>query len=255
MEWKQKIIDNFDSRADKYDSHSYVQNKAAQALARELPDLGGKDNNDISILEIGCGTGSLTYRLLDHYSNMNADFYITDISPQMLAAARRNISKQAKDLANNIKWLVMDGENPSIAAENEYKFDVIASNMAFQWFGNAQESITKLSALLKPGGSLVYSVPANDCFREWKEVLNKLSLPVGMLDFKELAGEFKKEVIEVDYENSFSFLKSIKNAGTNTPRAGYNVMGYEDIKRACELYDQYHGGKFIWRISYGRICK
>lgn len=159
-EWKRQVTQNFESRAAAYDRHSFVQDQVAQSLINDLPDL-----ETPHVLEIGCGTGALTRRVLDKYPGGN--FEITDISPAMLEGAKAKIGQGSR-----VNWQVMDGENPV----SEQAFDLIIGNMVFQWFEEIDQGLTRLKALLNPGGMIYYSLPAPDSFEEWHRTLKALSL-------------------------------------------------------------------------------
>ena len=235
-EWNEKVAQGFESRVDTYDQHSDVQSRIAQKLADELPDLDTPD-----ILEIGCGTGALTRHLLSKYKN--GSFHITDISPQMVEQARGRIG------SSSVRWDVMDGENPEL----DRHYDLIVSNMAFQWFRDIDKALEKLRQLLRPDGVLLYTVPAPSCFEEWTSALSALSLPVGVLDFKTPSGVFRQEDVVVQYKSTLRFLQSLKGIGAATPRNGYSALCPTDLVKACRRADEISQGQITWNILYGRL--
>lgn len=234
-EWKQKVAYNFDERAHAYSRYSSVQDAAARNLAGDLPEFEAP-----GVLEIGCGTGTLTQYLLDVYKG--GQFHITDISPQMVAHARERIGTTCR-----VEWSVMDGENPG----GNRRYDLIIGNMVFQWFENVDQAFAKLRRLLKPGGVLLYTVPAPACFREWQSVLAELSLPVGLLELKTFPGVFREEEMAVNYESTLHFLRSLKGLGAHTPRSGYTRLSHADLLRACRGADEKYNGQITWRVLYG----
>ncbi len=237
MNWKNNVIRNFDKNSITYDQNCEVQKAIAQSLAADLPD-----NKNISdILEIGCGTGNLTQYLLCLYKNKN--LCITDISPAMIDMAKEKLPDK------NIKWAVFDGENPDISQ----KYDLIVSNMAFQWFEDMDSTIINLSKSLNDGGSLFYSVPSKESFKEWKTTLESLNLPSGILDFTAPPSIYRQEEMQVNYINAFDFLHSIKDIGAGAPRKNYTPLSPKQIKQACTKFDKDYGGNITWHILYGRI--
>ncbi len=235
--WKEKIAGSFDGSAEGYDQYSEIQELAAAHLTQELPVL-----QQPKVLEIGCGTGLLTRKLLEKYPD--GEFQITDISSRMVERAKSQVNGSAK-----IDWAVMDGEKPSCAGS----FDLIISNMSFQWFEDAPGAIKKLRQYLMPGGKIFYSVPGPESFKEWKSVLSDLGLQSGVLNFPDLPGVFKEESHIIHYDSALSFLQSIKAIGAGTPRPDYKVLGYTDMKRACRRFDQQFEGQVSWHIQYGCI--
>ena len=83
---QQRIVENFSRRAASYDAHAGIQLDAANRLA----DTIARNKHSLPagpILEIGCGTGNLTLPLLSLFADRQT--YISDLSPTMLARARR----------------------------------------------------------------------------------------------------------------------------------------------------------------------
>ena len=236
-EWKQKVAQSFDKRADQYDFYNAIQNEVAESLVGDLPAYVAPE-----ILEIGCGTGALTQHLLETYKD--GHFYITDISPKMVDRARARFGQ-----TDNIEWGVMDGETP----DQTRRYDLIVSNMAFQWFSDLKNSLERLQGLLKPNGTLLYSIPAADGFKEWHTILEELSLQSGTLEYKKPAGIFREEEKAVQYESTFDFLQSMKKLGAHTPRDGYERLSRSDILKACKRADEQFHGQITWRILYGRL--
>ena len=76
---KQRIQARFGHAAHEYDDYAHIQKTAAQHLAERIharwPELQ-------RVLELGCGTGNLTHRLLRAYPG--AQLHATDLAPDML---------------------------------------------------------------------------------------------------------------------------------------------------------------------------
>src|SRR3546814_13329770 len=112
------------------------------------------------ILEIGCGTGLLTRHIRTQW--LEAELTVTDLAPEMVERAARD-----PRLAGT--FFTMDGEWPCF--EGQW-FDLIISSLAFQWFDNLTGALERLYALLRPGGSILFSTMAERRFAEsTKEVL------------------------------------------------------------------------------------
>ncbi len=234
--WKDRVIHNFDSKSSIYDQNCEIQKSIAHNLAADLPDKNISD-----ILEIGCGTGNLTKYLLCLYKDKN--FCITDISPAMLKNAKEKFPNK------NIEWKIIDGENPDISQ----KYDLIVANMTFQWFEDMHSAIARLSKALRAGGSLFYSIPGSNSFKEWKTTLKFLGLPSGVLDFPTPPNIYRQEEMLVNYTNAFDFLHSIKNIGAGVARKSYIPLTPQQIKQACNKFDKEYKGNITWHILYGRI--
>ena len=235
--WKKHVVDSFDAKAGMYNNHSDLQEQIADLLVGHLPDLTQPE-----ILEIGCGTGRLTKKLIGKYQD--ASFHITDISPGMVEQAQQSIQH-----TNPIQWHVMDGE----AVEGNRSYDLIVSNMAFQWFEHPERSISSLRTLLKPEGRLFFTVPSANSFKEWRSALSELSLSQSTLSTYEWQGILKEEEIVVDYDTTFNFLRNLKDIGANVPDSNYRMLKSSELKKACAMADQKYAGRITWHILFGCV--
>jgi SAM-dependent methyltransferase len=105
-------------------------------LVRQLPDRCGE------VLEVGCGTGGFARLLARRAERVLA----LDLSPEMIRVARERPA-----LAPNIEFEVADVTGRQLPPE---RFDAVASLATLHHlpFG---VTLTRLSASLKPGGTLV----------------------------------------------------------------------------------------------------
>jgi trans-aconitate 2-methyltransferase len=100
------------------------------------------------IVDLGCGTGVLTRQL--HERLQARQTLGLDRSSRMLADAR------ASQLPGGLAFEV--GDIGAFAADQEY--DLIFSNSALHWIEDHETLIARLAAGLKPGGQLLFQVPA-----------------------------------------------------------------------------------------------
>lgn len=105
-------------------------------------------NENMKVLDLGCGTGELTSRLHDViHAKMTLGI---DSSPAMLekckAYVQPNLAFQLQDIDQFI---------PS------EKYDLIFSNAALQWLPNHEKLFARLTGYLSNRGQLAIQVPAN----------------------------------------------------------------------------------------------
>lgn len=111
--------------------------------ARFVPELGAPvlalldPKPGERILDLGCGDGVLTRRLLD----MGCDVLGVDASPSMVAAAQ----------SRGVPAVLMDGH--TLAFDQE--FDAVFSNAALHWMNRPDQVIAGVWRALKPGGRFV----------------------------------------------------------------------------------------------------
>ncbi len=248
MSWKQNVVTNFDNQSEYYDRESQIQKVVAETLIADLPE--GRDAEKIeNILEIGCGTGYLTKLLFDKYENKN--ICISDISPSMTVRAQINGQEAADARGHTTRWAVFDAENPPSSMTGKY--DLIVANMVFQWLEDAQSGIKRLSNLLKPGGRIIYSTLGPDSFEEWKAVLRKLELPIGILDFDVPRDVYKEEFLIKSYDDAYAFLHSIKDIGAGQARKGYKPLSMVQLRDACLEFNKKYDTSVTWHILYGNV--
>jgi trans-aconitate 2-methyltransferase len=100
------------------------------------------------VLDLGCGTGELT-RLAHEHLGARETLGV-DASAAMLA-------KAAGQAGGGLSFRQGD-----LAAFSEPGFDVVLSNAAIHWVPDHEALLSRLAALLAPGGQLAIQAPAND---------------------------------------------------------------------------------------------
>ena len=131
--------------AHKY-NNLWVQKYSLGPTRREvkkivLPLL--EKNNELKILDIGCGTGQLIKEISDHYNKVN--YLGIDVAENMIEVAKKN------NKGKNVKF-----KNSSIESfENNDKYDIIICTHAFPYFPNKQEMIKKMAGLCNKKGQVI----------------------------------------------------------------------------------------------------
>ncbi len=234
---KSLVSRRFSGSVRTYDSNSSLQNVVAGRLCDVLP-AGEAD----AILEVGCGTGVLTRHMIRRYPGCH--FLITDISPEMVYCCRDKYSNLP-----NLSFAVMDGDRLA----TEYKFDMVASSMCLQWSGDPLRSIQRQLRNTKPGGAVAFAAIGQNNFPEWRETLNRLGEPAGLIQMPELPGVVREERILVDYGCAENFLAALRATGAQRPRPGYRPMSPTMLRRACAAFNGSYAGRITWHIVYGLL--
>lgn len=130
----------------------------ADVLSSRLPPNG-------TILDFGCGSGDIA-------SHLAAEgWHVTgcDITPEMIAAAK------ARDPQQRVKWVVLErGLLPFAAAQ----FDGVIASSVLEYVEDPAVLVAALSAVLKPGGVLVISVPDLRHPLRWREATERVALHI-----------------------------------------------------------------------------
>lgn len=149
-----KAIDNRVRRAFSNASISYdVLTGMHKEISRELIDKV-KDREPVqSVLDIGMGTGYMTNRLSQFFQG--AKVVGIDIAEGMLMEAKK-------------KYEVFDvvGSDAKALAFRDNRFDLVMSNLAFQWIDPMSQAFSECFRVLKPNGEMHFTLFGRDTFHE-----------------------------------------------------------------------------------------
>lgn len=248
---KQRISDAFGAAAARYDDHAGPQRAAAGLVAdlaqRQMPGPVER------ILEIGCGTGLLTRDIRRRWPS--AELVVTDLSPDMLATA-------AKGGLVAGTFMTMDGEAPVF--EGEW-FDLILSSLAFQWFERLEDAIARLTGLLRPGGSLIFSTMGAGSFARWRAAHVACDLVPGVPAYPTLddlrvmlSGYDDAFAFDEDYalpcEGARGLIAHLKGIGAVVPGDGRKPLPPGQLRRVMAAFDQ-SGGDDAYQLLFGRVTR
>jgi len=250
---KQQVKLHFSKNASNYDEYAHVQKKMRDVLI-DFMMQNIKDALKITrILEIGCGTGSLTRALTELFPS--AHITAVDIAPGMIA----EIEPKFKN--NSVEFICGDIEEMDL--NNTY--DIIISNATFQWFNDMPITINKLYNALNSKGILCFSTfgkstfcELNQCFKKTKQEMSiKESVSPGQsfLSLNELSAlcEYtakseinkntiviqSKEIFEYEYfNNCMDFFNSIKRVGANNSNKDDRCTSPAFIKKVMNHYNE-----------------
>jgi len=215
---KQRIAAAFSAAVASYEAAAEAQNLAATGLAERVAGLTLPPNP--RVLEVGCGTGLLTRRLLP---NVGGNWLITDIAPAMVDATRSALP------SGSANFKVMDGERPEGIAPAS--LDLIVSNLAAQWFADLPAALTGLERLLAPGGRLQLTTLGWRSFGEWRHAHDLLGLSCGTPRYPTAVqlhvatgAKVDADCFTVRYEDGHAFVRALKAIGAGTPAPGYRRL-------------------------------
>jgi malonyl-CoA O-methyltransferase len=156
-DWKQRVATAFDRATLRYHQQADVQRAVAGQLAGWMEQQAA-GQTIAEALEIGCGTGFLTARLARRWPH--ARWLISDIAPAMVQHCRERLGTGE----GSIEFQVLDGERIAESRARWRHFDLICSNLAFQWFTDLPQALPGLMDRLRPGGWLIFTTLAADNF-------------------------------------------------------------------------------------------
>lgn len=243
---KARITRAFD-RADDYDTHAIIQRKVVDRLAQRISAL--PIDPAAPALEIGCGTGFLTERLLETWPDL--PLTISDIAPVMLDRVRALIGERP-----NISYACMDGERLDIAPDS---LGLIASSLAFQWFETPEESVCQMIETLRTGGWLVFSTLVAGSFREWADAQEKAGAAGLTRRYPEEAvyRNIAPETCEIEIDrytltethpDGLRFLQGLRSIGAGARWDGASPPSTVGLRRAIRLFEQ-QGATISYEIA------
>jgi malonyl-CoA O-methyltransferase len=226
MTRKQQVAEAFAAAAATYDSAAVAQARTADRLVELAAGLNLPARP--TVLEVGCGTGLLTRRLLPR---LGGDWLVTDISPAMVETAAAVIGR------DKAQFRIMDGECPDAPPG---LFDLIVSNLVVQWFGDLGRAVNRLRARLAPGGTLLLSTLGAGSFAQWTDAHSRLGLRAGTPaypDAERLRGQLPSsarvltETVTVRHDDARAFLQALKRIGAGTPAPGHTPLPPGALRR------------------------
>lgn len=252
-ERKQRIAASFGAAADGYERAAVLQRHAARRLAERVFDLPLPSR--FRVLEVGAGTGLLTRLLLDRLGGR--EWVVTDLSEEMLKVCRQSLGP-----ASNLTFRRMDGEKPDV----DGPFDLIVSNLAFQWFDDLEGALARLATLLAPGGHLAFTTMARDSAREWRRAHACLGLHCGTPVYPALRelqaawpaggeGRFEDEHFVRHYHGARAFVRSLKRTGAMVASDDHRPLSPASFRRLLRELDLRGNLAVTYHLAYGVFTK
>ena len=233
---KALVKKRFSRKLKTYKDNSVVQNKMADKLVEMIRFQPKK------ILELGCGSGLLTEKLIKKFNTTTYD--AIDIV--------EDCEKYIKEISSNINFYHSDIETFNF----QNKYDLIISNAVFQWVEDLPLFIEGLKKCLNPNGILLFSTFGTDNLLEiskltgaglkYKTVqeLNSLLKPQ----------EIFEDRIELEFDTPKDVLKHLKYTGVNA--ISNNHWTKSDLKEFENGYKTIcaNGIKLTYNPIYVMIC-
>jgi ubiquinone/menaquinone biosynthesis C-methylase UbiE len=134
--------------ANQYDIYSNSQFRDGCILLDKLALRKG-----YSVLDIGCGTGSLVDKVLEYIGDTGRYIGIDPLSERIAIANAKNTHSNA-DFKNGVAEQLDFVPSASI--------DVVYLNWVFHWIADKNSVLQELERILKPGGKIGITVPCKE---------------------------------------------------------------------------------------------
>jgi malonyl-CoA O-methyltransferase len=250
----QKSIQHSFSQACKtYDEAAHFQKKTAQTLFKRLPLLN--KTLPISILDAGCGTGYCARYLSRHYSNANVKGIDLALGMIEYAKNKQRIEKQKKDFS----WIDYQQGNVETLPYPDYSFDLVFSNLVFQWVKDPIHAFLEIQRVLKPKGHFIFSSLEEHTLHElktsWMSVDSKKHVN-NFLTYAQFQHQFQSipfrtlkifcEKTIIDYQNIKELMRDLKAIGAHNldQQRAKGLLGknkWNQLKKAYETFRNSQG--------------
>ncbi|RAP26199.1 hypothetical protein C2W64_02031 [Brevibacillus laterosporus] len=235
---KLHIQQRFNQKASTYDQHAIVQKQMADQLLQSFQSKYLPSR----VLEIGCGTGYLTKKMVT-YPRLLTHYTALDLADKMLMRTEQAIRDHHDQftLPASLQLVCADIEDWAHTVTDS-SYDLILSNACFQWLLYPQKTLSQLHRILQSEGHLLFSTFGPLTFHELQESYNATYTSMGekaqshvltfhssteWASFLEHAGFQNIEVqtysITLYYSTVIDFLRSIKEIGATVPPPSHGL--------------------------------
>ncbi len=230
----QKIRQTFSNAAIQYDVLTGLHKEIGRELIKKIK---AKERVE-AVLDVGMGTGWLTNRLKTYFPD--ALVVGLDSAPGMVAAAQNNSEG----------FKIVQGDAAGLPFK-EKSFNVIVSNLAYQWVSDLAEAFELVGRTLKPGGefaatlfgyhtfdelfvSLQSTMEHNEAFAiERLARQNEVELALEQAGFQECVVDY--EIVKSHFPDMMSLLNWVQAIGANQLKRNFYI-GKDWLARAEEYY-------------------
>jgi len=241
-----KIARSFGSASHSYDVSARLQRYAGKHLMPWLPN-----RNDLTVLDLGAGTGFFTNILAGTYQQVIG----LDISRQMVEFAKAHRS-------SDISWLQGDAFKLPLQTAS---IDFIYSNLVIQWCDPLDKVLDEILRVLKPGGLFIFSTLVDGTLHELKSSWAQVDDDKHVIDFtsdKELITllnsprstliEHQAQDIVLEYENVLHLVHELKGLGANhvPKKRNKGLAGKDKWKKMTDSYQDFQEPSGIYPATY-----
>ena len=238
---KALVAQRFAKAGQSYVEHAVVQKQISAQLFEYLKVYCPQSLN--SVLEIGCGSGNLTY-LFDSYFQVE-QLYLNDLYA--------DVDQHFLNL-KHVNWLIGDIEQLELPSE----LDAVISSSALQWMTDLPALLQRIHDALKPNAYFGFSTFGSDNLTEIKQLtgqgLNYISLEFLKRQLEQQNFEvlfIEKEVKQIYFDHPKSVLQHLKATGV-TATAKSHRWTKQSLQQFYSDYQQFYDEQGF-RLTYHPI--
>lgn len=222
----------FSNAAMQYDVLASLQKEIGRELVKKIGSL----DEARTVLDVGMGTGWMTDRL----ASLCSDGLVIGVDP-----ALGMLDTACKKYEN----LCAIGADARALPFKEHTFDIVTSNLAYQWVNDLAKAFEESHRLLKPNGIFCLTMFGQETLRELFDSLEAvkgeklfiqrlasltdIEKALAQASFREV--HLEKETIKVHFPDMLTLIKWLKDIGANIlPKNGF--IGKELLFEADGFY-------------------
>jgi len=178
-------------------TYLYLRNNPGLFIRAQVIGKLTKDIPHATILDIGCGDGSLSLQFLDVAEHIT----LLDFAPNMLELCRQKVPP---DHANRVSFVQSDLNN--FMPPDSYDFVLCVGVLAH--VSSLQSTMRKISRLIKPGGHLLLQfTDQNQWIGRFFSTCGQFSRRLKGLSHYELTPVWSEKLIKLAAENDLTLVK------------------------------------------------
>jgi len=245
---KKAISTAFDQAAPHYDEAALLQQEVGNRFIEQLPLFKIEPKR---ILDLGCGTGQISRALTNYYPK--ASLISLDIAEGMVRMTREQTQSSSLKFWKQPKqhFLVGDAESLPFA---DNSFELIASNLTFQWCSDLPKLFAEIQRVLAPNGLLLFTTLGPDTLKElrssWQEVDSSIHVNhfADMHDVGDamLASQLGDPVVDMEqititYEKAITLMRDLKTIGAHNmnPDRSRGLTSPKKLGAVSAAYEQF----------------
>jgi len=249
---KAQMRRHFDRAAKNYDAAAILQREVGERLYERLDYINIQPK---TVLDLGCGTGFLTQKLLKQYPK--AALIALDIAVNMLKETQK-----CGGWFHKPKLICADAE--ALPLKNA-SVDLIISNLMVQWCNDLPKSFAEMRRVLKPNGMILFSSFGTDTLKElrasWQAVdqYTHTSTFVDMHDVGDalMQAGFTQPVMDMDmitmtYHSVRELMQDLKQIGANNAHHSQrkSLTGKQRLLAFEHAYQCYQQADGLYPATY-----
>jgi len=232
---------SFERAAVRYDEAAVLQREVGVRLLERLDLMKLKPQR---ILDLGSGTGHCIDGLFERYRK--SAVVALDIAHPMLLRAR-----QRGRWLRRPQCICADAERLPFA---DNSFDLVFSNLMFQWCVDLDSAFSELRRVLRPGGLLLFSSFGPDTLKELRESWRSVDQYAHVNTFLDMhdVGDalvrtrFADPVMDVErltmtYPDVWKLMRELKQIGAHNVTSGRSrgLTGKQRMQRLVSAYEKF----------------